>query len=744
MKGTTKIVFGVTGLGLMGLLLLAVILGVRSFLGYTRAVGASPGGTAMSVFIQNPQPASKFEEQSLVVIDAQASGPAPVLAMELWVDGQLADVRSAPTSQGISPFQSDFTWNAAQLGVHQVFVRAVDTSGGTSSSPILPLEVVSPGTIPLEELGTAYVDPGVSVPVNSGGGGGGGGGGENPYQPVEPPELLPPEPPTEGKQWSPTIGGWIGNLFLQPLLPAAPAIPASAIEVCSPRIWISDNSDNEQGFHVYRRDPGMADFVKIDTLAAHVGAIFTFDDVELYGNYQYYVSAFNQSGEAPSNIESVNVDSANCEPESGPVITLQLAKVLSTVPLQMGYCYMSFDGENWSRYPSDPHAFLPASADGMSLEGLGVLASLADSGAPTPMDLQCWGWSGDSPQMIGEWHWGNVFDAGLNLEGIEFETLGGEAENVLGIAPELEFHILPYDARVPIPWVWLGSGPQGCADHVGGNFILLLVCADIADDLDYAVWALGECPADLCFKESDVIGYNIYDSLHDGGLTPAHTADSPISIYFMINDMSCDPRNIRVTALVEYEGEVRESYPSNQVFYNGNPNCPFLFGQETRRYEVFLDTIVFTHINDDPDVEDDAEGKGYVSLWTDSGPGKSWTLNLSPEFDDDSPQNFYYWAGLPICKGNGYPTYCSTQDLASLLGNNTSNIFLSINEGATIHVELYDYDDESGDDAICIPPDYYFNQAWVDTAPDQILHGSMSASHDDGACNIEFYIRFNP
>ena len=739
MKGTTKAVIWLAGLGLIALLLAAVLC-VRSFLGYSRAEGGAPGGSAISVFIQNPQPASKFEEKSLVVIDARASGPASVLALELWIDGKLAGVRSAPSAQGYSPFHSNFTWDAMPIGPHEAFVRAIDTSGGASSSPVLPFEVVAPGTIAPEELSGAYADPGTSIPVSQGGGGGGGGaGGGNAYEPVEPPQVLPPDAPTEAKPWSPTLGGWIGYVFATSLPPAAPSIPASAIEVCAPRIWISDNSENEQGFYVYRRDPGMADFVKINTLAAHVGVIFTFDDGDLFGNYQYYVSAFNEGGEAPSNVVNVGVASANC---TEPAVTVKLTTLLSKTSLEKGYCYMSFDGANWSRYPANPEEFLPPSDDGFGLQGVGDLAALANSGKSVALDLECWGWAGGSLEMIGKWHWDNVLQPGIQHDGLDIETYGGGG-NILQVDGHLPIHLL-YDTRVPIPIVSLGSGAQGCADHVGGNFILALVCADIADDLDYAVWTLGECPADLCFKESDVIGYNIYDSLHDGGHSPAHTADSPIQIYFMINDTSCDPRDIRVTALVEDGGVVHESFPSNTVHYSGNPNCPFLFGLEQRQYQVVLDTITFTAINDDPDIQDDAEGKGWVIVQADSHLGPSWTLSAYPyvpEFNDDPPGNAFLWALIPLCNGTGYPTYCTVQNLDDLFNKNGDLLYLSSNEGATIHVELYDMDDTSEDDPICIPADYYFNQASVDSAPDHILHISMSASHDSGSCQVEIKIQ---
>jgi hypothetical protein len=682
----------------------------------------------------------------VVAVDAIASGPLPVIGLELWVDGELANVQSAPSAQGLSPFKLLLYWEALEPGSHSLFVRAIDSMGHTANSAQLPVEVVLAGAISPEEMNNAYALPGPSVPAYVGGGGGGSpppppaDGGEPPYQPVQPPELLPPETSNEAKPWKPTFLGWLGHLFESPASPAAPAIPSFAIEGCRPRIWISDNSTNEQGFYMYRRDDGMADFIKIATLAANTGESFTFEDGDLYGSYEYYVSAYNQNGEAPSNIVQAEIDSSDCSPETDPVVRLELTKVLSPVPLEMGYCYTSFDGMNWSRYPVDRGSFLPASDDAMGLEGLGLVTSIVDSGEVVSLDLECWGWGDGSLNKLGEWHWDNLFQDNLDLEGIDMQTYGGDSGMTFQINPDLVFQMLGYDPRVPVPYVWLGSGSQGCADHAGENLIFLLVCADIADDLDYAVWNLGECSADLCFKESDIVGYNVYDSLHNDGLTPADTVDSPISIYFMINETSCDPRHIRVSALVKYQGELLESWPSNQVFYNGNPNCPFLFGLESRKYLVTLSLIEFPHINDDPDIEDDAEGKGYVSLWTESNTGKSWTLNLLPEIDDDYPPNPYSWAGLPVCKGWGYPTFCSTTQIANLVGNNTTEIDLLFGEGVWMHIALYDHDDETADDPICVASNFYFNQAWVDSAPNQLFHGSMSASHDSGSCKFDFFI----
>jgi hypothetical protein len=754
----------------IGLLVVVAAFAYFNFQTFSTSYLDSLGGAPFNVAILNPQPGSQFELGAAVLVEANASGPGAVQDMELWIDGVLVQTVSAPTDDGFLNFQASYVLHDLALGGHILFVRAIGVSAESKTSVFVPILVVEAGEVSLEEAQTAYsgggsfaaippaADPS-SAPVF---GDQGAGDSQFPNPPVSP----PPPPPfdddpldleTEIVPWSPTFGDWFQALIsplqfdpnVQP--PASPEIShfaaASTIQEykdsCNAGFRVHHVGGDEDGFIVYRADPGMANFVQHEVLSASPSdSNFTYsDNGGMYGTYFYYVAAFNEGGEQASNILVWNSDAADCQPvDETPDKILDLPSLFGDFSSPMSYCYYTLDGENWNRHPASPDEFFdteePSTANKLVL---------SNSGDPTLMNLDCWAWDAGGLTQVGTWEFADVFDVGLT--GIEFETLDGEGPYQFGIGgfDDLALHLLPYDVRVPIPHVSLGSGSQGCADHVGGNFILLFVCADIADDLDYAVWDLGECYADLCFNPSDVIGYNVYDSLHDNGNSPVDMVDDPISIYFMINDQSCDPRHIQVTALVEHEGEILESMRSNQVFYNGNPGCEFLFGLEPRHYRITLDTVDFSvgDINDDPDVEDDAEGYGHAILSTANNTGHWWTLleEMYEEFDDEAEANPYLWQLFPLWSCP-HDNYCYPWFPEAEVGafENSGDFELYIGEWGRVYIYLAD-SDEGADDTICEPGWFWFDTYDIDTAPSQTLSVTQSASHSDASCEVTFHIQ---
>lgn len=802
------------------------------FTGYSQLLRDSHGAAPFSVAITNPQPDSKFEEGAVVLVEAIASGPGAVTSIELWLDGTLNQTISAQTEAGLLDFHAGFVLHDLNLGGHTLFVRAVGTAAETKTSAFMSFFIVSPGEVTLAEAQAAYQEagfsPAPSISDYAPAFGAPGPAEEGPQFPLPP--VFPSDPPafeddlaqfeTELLPWSPNLGNWFQSLFsptqydpdIEP--PAAPQIAhfaagSTIIEykaACNAGFRVQHAGADENGFIVFRAEPGMANFVQHEVLAASPsdGAFTYSDDGGLYGTYYYYVAAFNEGGEQASNILVWNSDSAECQPEDDtPGKVLDLASLFGDVSSPMSYCYYTLDGLSWNRHPASPVAFFDSSQPGTGFvqpvlpepdepadpsatptpltlilqtpeteqlvlatpeiaqlqdppeEGLGDFnpglpppaASklvLSNGGVPSPMLVDCWAWVEGGLTQVGTWEYDNVFEQ--VLEGIQFETLDEEGPYQFNISEftNVILHLLPYDQRVPVPQLSLGSGPQACADHTGGNWLLAFVCADIADDLDYAMWDLGECSADLCFNPSDVIGYNVYDSLYDNGNTPVETVDDPISIYFMINDQSCDPRHIQVTALAEYQGEILESFRSNQVFYNGNPNCEFLFGAEPRHYRITLDSVDFSvgDINDDPDLEDDAEGYGHAILSTANDTGHWWTLleELQQTFDDESEENPYLWQLFPLWSCP-HDNYCYPWFPEAEVGafENSGDFELYIGEWGRVYIYLADADDGQ-DDTICEPGFFWFTTYDVDAAPHQTLSVTQNSSHADASCQVKFHI----
>jgi hypothetical protein len=754
MKGKSSLFKGIVGLGAAAAAGLCAILGFGSFRAYsqvdTRLTTLSP----VTVWFDNPQQGSQLPGGGPVLIAAGASGPHPILYMQLETDGEVVGVIGAPNSQGITPFSANFNWIPDAMKPYTLTARAFDSMGNESDATLF-LEIVAPEQITAEEAGAAYAPSGPHAPSGLGEGGGGGGLSEPPddgppYEPTPPAdmpvvELLGPEYESS-KPWAPVLVDWFDFVFSDPDKPAAPGIPATALEGCKPRIWISDNSNNEEGFRVFRRDPGMVDFHEIAVEAAYAGPVFTFEDQPqgLFGTYEYQVSAFNQAGESFSNIsEPVVIDSPNCEPDNKlQIVNVNLLKIFDIQSYDMGYCYYSFDGEHWARHPLDPNEFLGPGQAGEVPEG--VLAELKE--AAQALDLECWGWFGGGLQLVGNWHFDDLLidhaDLGIIQEIDQGFTPYGGGGGGGG----------PYDPSLPIPYAGLGQGSQDCATffNMPNPFIKGLICGDVADDIDF-VYALYLCIFGPCVPQEDIVGYNFYDTLSGSGI-PAHFTEAPPNIYFPIDPSACTPRLIHVTMLVEVDGEIHESLPSNQVIYSPEDICGYLAGTEPRMYRITWESVDFSvgDIDDDPDIEDDAEGFGYLALHTGTGHEVYWHMPMVDGFEDEADENPYFFSGLLLSQ-HDFPcsgVFCYLGGaIDSSTGNNTANFPLFIGEGFHLTVYLSEYDDDQAHDALCVIDPYTDNLNWNGNAvggPGWVTTVSRTKHHNYASCRVTVTIEGLP
>ena len=109
--------------------------------------------------------------------------------------------------------------------------------------------------------------------------------------------------------------------FIKPYAPTNLVVTISnvgggSLENCAPFINFRDNSQNEDGFRVYRRNLGASTFALINILPASPGKgyLLGYTDSALpLGTYQYEVGAYNKFGESYSNIaQGTVVDSNTC------------------------------------------------------------------------------------------------------------------------------------------------------------------------------------------------------------------------------------------------------------------------------------------------------------------------------------------------------------------------------------------------------------------------------------------------
>ncbi|MGH8247232.1 MAG: hypothetical protein ACREUU_12480, partial [Gammaproteobacteria bacterium] len=413
--------------------------------------------------------------------------------------------------------------------------------------------------------------------------------------------------------------------------------------------------------------------------------------------------------------------------------------VLAQGAYEMGYCYYALDGTHWYRHPQSPDQFFGSGELGQVPQGL--IQFLPTEGAQA-LDLECWGWAGGSLQLIGKWHFDSLLQNELGIgtmtEGIM--TYGGTGGGG------------PYDPDLPVPGALLLSGPQDCANwfNMPNPLIKGLICGDIADDLDF-VAALYLCLFGNCLAEEDIVGFNFYDTLSGGGM-PVHFTEAPANLYFPIDPTACTPRLIHVTMLVNVDGEVHESFPSNQVIYTPEDICGYLAGTEPRMYRITWESVDFSvgDIDDDPDIEDDAEGFGWLSLETGTGHEVYWHMPMYDGFEDEGDENPYFFSGIVLSQ-HDYPcigVFCYLGGaLGGGTGNNSANFPLFIGEGFRLSVRLSEYDDDQAHDVLCLIDPYTHNWNWSGDqvgGPGWVTTTARTAHHNNSSCTVTVTIEALP
>jgi len=763
---------------LLAALAVGGVLAARSYQAYAAEHSGQAGNLGFSVWINNPQDGSQLPAGSQILVEANGHGPNPIVLMELWGDGEFIEAASSP--QGLNPAGSALYWLPEEVGEHTLFVRGYDSQGKQSTSTLVRLTSVDPADANLDEAAMAYTAVGPSAPSGGGGGGGGPVGDEvTPLSNTDPfdPELLLPPPGSDPDGWpqlvltsSPGLLGWLGNLVPTGSPPPAPNL-SSAVEGCKVRLFIGDHSDNEAGFYVYRQGPGMNSFSQVATLASYPGPAFTWEQLDQYGQISYYVSAYNNQGEAASNVVSVAIDNENCAPDNGPVLQISLVNLNSVQLISQSYCYFSIGGAYWQRYPQNPNEFFPFTGD----DPLPLVEFLAPDETAS-FALECWGWLGDDLELLGKWQWEDIHETSGGGQpgdttpggGIDVGIGATFDEPVITESGPPTFHLATH-YYIPKPWAWWSDNPQVCADYGGIThpIVLGVICGDVADDIDFVVWVLENgCPgvnqgwAGECYTEDDIIGYRVYDTLHNAAMTPVDVIDAPTTLYFLIENNSCAARQVAISALVEEDGEILESLPSGWVFYPGNPDCPFLTGAVPRDFTFSWDTIDFSvgNIDDGVDAEDDAEGYGYLKLWTQSGFTQYWTLSEMGhsiaaalgsfphanvyEFEDDADDNPYSWPGIPLAKTTSGPCQIYL-GCGYGFGNHSVTFPLYNNDTAYVTVRLWDADPEHPDDKICHTSTFSFGAASVDVAGGT-QSGSLAGNHSSAHCVVDFHVNAVP
>ncbi len=394
-----------TLLSIFMLLILALACGFPSAPTSTSPLTSSPYADHILVSLTEPLDGDAYPISAGLSIRGEAISDGSIARMELWADGKLYEEYSAP-EDGLGLLVHYWTWSPATLGWHTLMIRAYNDQNQSAFSSVVNVEGI-PDTgyvviaqaedgdtvasiaerfnVSTDELLTENPNLAIASSLQRG---------QEVFVHVGAPAISS-VPSAGAKVWM-KLNEFSANKGSPP--PAAPSAPSLTVtgQGCNATLAISDSSDSEQGFNIYRLNPGAMGFSKLASLSAHEGTeALTHQDSNLYGMYHYYVAAFDESGEAASNLVSLDIVDANCA--GTPTTIDDLASIPSGV--EEYYLYISLNNGTWRRFPADDFTYLKKS---QGLDFGAVAASLAPNMVgDIAMRGEVWGMVNGAAIMLG-------------------------------------------------------------------------------------------------------------------------------------------------------------------------------------------------------------------------------------------------------------------------------------------------------------------------------------------------------
>ena len=384
-----------------------------------------PNTAPLLVVLDHPVDGSTWPVDTPVPVTVMVTAGTVIKSVQFWSDGRLFDTQ-APSGR-LPMYYKVWSWVPLTEGAHVLFVRATDAIGRTADSNAVHIQasaaagliavLTAKGGETLQSLASqngltpqqiAAVNPslnptGTVAP------------GTQVFIPTEPFSLPPAggnaAPPTPAGPVVPAVQGMRSgpSFYLQhalnpnPNTPTPPGLGAS-LGVCDVTLTIQDNSDNEDGFFVYALPESSVSFKRITSLQAHTGSgSLSYTIQNQHGHVEFYVSAYNTSGESASAPASVDVSSPQCNPSPADTGGLKYQGGFLTMPdnIQLAYFYASVNGDVWQRVPAD-HQFLQPSAGQVDLRP--QIKQLLGQQSTGEADLDVWGWKQEQLVHVGQIH----------------------------------------------------------------------------------------------------------------------------------------------------------------------------------------------------------------------------------------------------------------------------------------------------------------------------------------------------
>ena len=346
------------------------------------------------VSLTEPPDGESYPISAGLSVRGEAISDGSIARMELWVDGEMYETYTAPESD-LGLLVHYWDWSPRTLGTHTLMVRAYDDQNQTAFSNAIHIKgVEDTGFVVLakaeegetvasiaERYNVSMEDvrrenPSLADSILF--------AGQEVFIPIGAPAVA--SVPSAGVKVLMQFSQWTANRGASPQEAPTPPNLTVTGQGCAAALSISDESDNEQGFNIYRLNPGAMSFSKLTSLPAHEGnEALSYQDSNLFGLYSYYVAAFDAAGEAASNLVSLNIVDSNCAGEPTTINDLGFL----TASVEDYYLYVSVNDGDWRRFPADDFIYLKKS------QGLDI-GAVAQSLAPNfvgdiSMSGEVWG-----------------------------------------------------------------------------------------------------------------------------------------------------------------------------------------------------------------------------------------------------------------------------------------------------------------------------------------------------------------
>ena len=257
------------------------------------------------------------------------------------------------------------------------------------------------------------------------------------------------------------------TLFPPDDLPAAPDLVVQNTSPCYNLMYIYDNADNETGFFVYRAKAG-GSFERIATLKANNNADYlSITDRNVFGNYTYYVSAFNGAGESPSVPVSFSESDPSCINEQVMQLKWLDTSFETTSAIDSFYCYVDVYEGQWHRFPQNPRDVFAYTSDAFNDVNLVPPQITINDGEIQygMFNMECWGWQGDNLVSLGSG--AATFELQGNIIGVSVSGAAFDFNGYVGyVAESTASGMADIDPMLSLPSdLHFIDDPTECSEH---------------------------------------------------------------------------------------------------------------------------------------------------------------------------------------------------------------------------------------------------------------------------------------